>query len=92
MPLSVFLRCAGPRLRLSTGLVKFTLVTLLSRYIRTTTDSSKLNTDWPTRSRRAMRRRRWPGASGGLCLGGSSAYAGPHSRRAARSKRLRYDI
>jgi hypothetical protein len=28
--------------------VTFTLVTLLSRYIRTTTDSSKLNTDQPT--------------------------------------------
>jgi hypothetical protein len=33
---------------LSTGLVTFTLVTLLSRYIRTTTDSGKLNTDRPT--------------------------------------------
>jgi len=50
----LFLRCAGPRLLPSTGLVTFTLVTLLSRYIRTNTDSSKLSIDRPARSGRAM--------------------------------------
>jgi len=49
-PFRFFLRCAGLRLLLSTGLVTFTLVKLLSRYIRTITDSSKLNTGQPTRS------------------------------------------
>src|SRR5690349_21483933 len=54
MPLSAFpaLRRSAPTL--STGLVTFTPVTLLSRYIRTLTDSSKLNTGRPTRSGRAM--------------------------------------
>jgi len=74
----LFLRCAGPRLLPSTGLVTFTLVTLLSRYIRTNTDSSKLSIDRPARSGRAMHvpcasatsgqqrsvpRKRWPPAS-----------------------------
>jgi hypothetical protein len=54
-PFPLFLRCAGLRLLLSTGLVTFTLVTLLSRYIRTITDSSNLNTVRPTRSGRASR-------------------------------------
>src|SRR5215472_5569637 len=47
----LFLRCAGPHLLSSTGLVPFTLGTLRSRYIRTTTDSSKLNTGHPAAGR-----------------------------------------